>query len=439
MNLKILFLLFIITVKANFAQNNNLFHKTSNEEIIQIGQWNSSGKITSLFVENNYVFLTNENKIQIIDISTISNPELKREFKLNSLFISEDITGNSEKIFVANNRTIFAFDISNPLNPDSISSIKLDAIVNDLLFENNFLYAIASYDFYVFDVSNNEIKTLGKFSLPESTLGLTRFDVEGTFAFIGSWAQGLYVIDIEDPQNPKLHGRFLENSNLIYAEEQFAYVADSEFLYLLDITDSVIPSNINSVNMFSNPNDLISDDVNLYVTTNNELLVYNKNELNLITTFSLNDIGKRIQINSGYIFIANNEQGLKILKLDSQTSIDISELTNYKFELEQNYPNPFNPVTNIKYTIPLNSVIPNEMKKLSDFSSQVHLTENDNVKISLIVYDLLGIEIKTLVNTKQKPGNYEVEFNGSGLPTGIYFYKFQAGNFVVTNKMILIK
>ena len=86
-----------------------------------------------------------------------------------------------------------------------------------------------------------------------------------------------------------------------------------------------------------------------------------------------------------------------------------------KFELSQNYPNPFNPSTKIRY--------------------QVASTNPVNLKI----YDVLGNEVATLVNEVQPNGNYEVEFNASGLASGTYFYKLQSGEFIQTKKMVLIK
>jgi hypothetical protein len=59
--------------------------------------------------------------------------------------------------------------------------------------------------------------------------------------------------------------------------------------------------------------------------------------------------------------------------------------------------------------------------------------------VSLKIYDLLSNEITTLVNEEKPIGNYEVEFNATGLPSGIYFYKLQAGNFIQTKKMLLLK
>ncbi len=93
------------------------------------------------------------------------------------------------------------------------------------------------------------------------------------------------------------------------------------------------------------------------------------------------------------------------------------------FILYQNYPNPFNPNTTIKYSIPN--------------------IETANVNVKLTVYDILGREIKTLVNANQGVGKYSVQFNATtasgGLPSGVYFYTLRAGNFVQTKKMILVK
>lgn len=92
-----------------------------------------------------------------------------------------------------------------------------------------------------------------------------------------------------------------------------------------------------------------------------------------------------------------------------------SSAPNFLFILEQNYPNPFNPTTKIKYQIP------------------------EAGFISLIVYDILGREVATLVNEEKPTGSYDIEFDGSGLSSGVYFYKLQTGNFSSIKKMILMR
>ncbi len=96
------------------------------------------------------------------------------------------------------------------------------------------------------------------------------------------------------------------------------------------------------------------------------------------------------------------------------------------FKLEQNYPNPFNPSTKIKFSIPESPL------SGGDGRGGLQL-------IKLVVYDLLGNEVATLVNKELPAGNYEIEFNASNLPSGVYFYQLTAGSFIQTKKMILIR
>ena len=83
--------------------------------------------------------------------------------------------------------------------------------------------------------------------------------------------------------------------------------------------------------------------------------------------------------------------------------------------LSQNYPNPFNPSTTIKYSIPKNSLV------------------------TLKVYDVLGREVKTLVNEYKTAGDYNADFNASHLASGIYFYRITAGKYTAVRKMQLLK
>jgi len=97
---------------------------------------------------------------------------------------------------------------------------------------------------------------------------------------------------------------------------------------------------------------------------------------------------------------------------------EIVEITNElpkEFLLSQNYPNPFNPTTKISWQSPVGSWQ------------------------TLKIFDLLGNEVTTLVNEYSPAGEYEVEFDGTGLPSGVYFYQLKAGSFLQTKKMVLLK
>jgi photosystem II stability/assembly factor-like uncharacterized protein len=96
------------------------------------------------------------------------------------------------------------------------------------------------------------------------------------------------------------------------------------------------------------------------------------------------------------------------------------ETTPTSPSLSQNYPNPFNPVTKIKYDIP-----PSKGAR--------------GMMVKLIIYDILGREIETLVNESKKPGSYEVNWDGSRYASGVYFYRLITDDYVETKKMVLIK
>jgi len=95
--------------------------------------------------------------------------------------------------------------------------------------------------------------------------------------------------------------------------------------------------------------------------------------------------------------------------------VDISPSQAIEYELSQNYPNPFNPSSTISYQIPELSFV------------------------TIKIYDVLGIEIMTLVSEEKSTGNYEVEFNAARLPSGVYFYTLTSGVFSDTKKLLLLK
>lgn len=128
-----------------------------------------------------------------------------------------------------------------------------------------------------------------------------------------------------------------------------------------------------------------------------------------------------------FIVFVQNSSTLEIYQAEEVTYADLSSTDvnneddlSYEFSLEQNYPNPFNPTTQITFTIPSN-------------------VKRETQDVSLIVYDILGREIKTLINKNLSAGNYEVTFDASDLPSGVYVYSLLSGRFQQSKKMLLIK
>ena len=130
-------------------------------------------------------------------------------------------------------------------------------------------------------------------------------------------------------------------------------------------------------------------------------------------------LGKRIvyslALNNGYFF-AGAEDGLWRLRYpETVTRVKSSPIIPAGFVLEQNYPNPFNPTTFITYRLPGVSTV------------------------TLMVYDVLGRPVATLVHERQSAGNYSVKFNAENLPSGVYFYSLAAHGSIITRKLILMR
>ncbi len=118
-------------------------------------------------------------------------------------------------------------------------------------------------------------------------------------------------------------------------------------------------------------------------------------------------------VTGNYFWKSGYENVYKNLTFVNEPAIPVD------FKLFQNYPNPFNSFTVIRYAIPS--------------------VEGEGINVKLTVYDILGREIKTLVNKDQAPGEYEILFDAANLSSGVYFYRFQTAGFTVTKKMLLLK
>ncbi len=168
---------------------------------------------------------------------------------------------------------------------------------------------------------------------------------------------------------------------------------------------------------FSNSNFFMPSYEGVFVSTNAGLNWTQKNEglynLRLNSVFSANE------------FIFAGTMGNSVWRRPVQQLIGITNISSEipsEYSLEQNYPNPFNPVTNIKFKVAL-----------------CHSCGGRNPFVVLKVFDLLGREVKTLVNEVLQPGTYSVRFDASSLSSGIYFYSLEANNIRITKKCILLK
>ncbi|MBK8983244.1 MAG: choice-of-anchor B family protein [Ignavibacteria bacterium] len=306
-------------------------------------------------------------------------------------------------------------------------------------------------------------------------------------------ANGLTIIDITDPENPVKRGEYLRgfvHDCYVKNDTVYAAVTGINKFVILDAgnKDSITEiAEMNNLPGYSLPHSCWLSDNGKYLITADEsrgppgiIAIWNIEDLTnieLVTTYrppgDLTSIAHNPFVKSDVLYISHHTAGLRLLDLrnpnnpvefafhdtypnsnagiiagnwscypffnsgkiissDMQTGLYVHRIIHdptfienlntevQSFFLHQNYPNPFNPVTKIKYEIPRG-----ERSRTQD--------------VKLVVFDVLGKEVMTLVNEALSQGNYEVDFDGSSFANGVYFYKLETGNFSETKRMILLK
>lgn len=171
----------------------------------------------------------------------------------------------------------------------------------------------------------------------------------------------------------------------------------------------------------NDPKSIVTNGTDVYISTNNSKNVFHGYLQGSTYSYVLRNAGfptQRPRINCMVVtynhLLAGADSAIWRSPLAYVTEIK-PQVTPVKFVLEQNYPNPFNASTEIRYQIPKEGTI------------------------TLKIYDITGKELETLVNEKQSPGTYEVNWNASKYSSGVYFYKIETKGFIDTKRMLLVK
>ena len=178
--------------------------------------------------------------------------------------------------------------------------------------------------------------------------------------------------------------------------------------------ETVSLEEIKQIASFSNGDGpLVESDNELYHSGNQQIIIFQPDVPHLEVAF---------RPKTGELPDDPNFEIIPITLDYNTTDVKSSQELPETFKLYQNYPNPFNPNTTINYSIPT-----------------VETGRAQSLQVQLLVYDLLGRNVKTLVNKQQSAGSYSVNFDASELPSGVYVYKLTAGSFTDSKKLMLLK
>ena len=359
-----------------------------------VGYYLTNEEVIDVAVSGGYAYLDCDSDLQVLDVSNPSSPKFVSKVLFNDTLHSNNFLclDGSELFDTRASEKLYAIDISDPQKPKVESTVPLRGIPAGLSQSNDYLYAaIVETGIQVFNISKPNTPIDSAFLKVAGLGGLTTYK-NSLFAMGDDTTlkqYGLERYDITNPVNPLFKyfvhtpGGFVTPTD-IKVDKYYAYVntglyTEGNTLYAISISNQDSGGIIYSA---STPSQQGYDF--------NSIVVYN----GIILT--------------GYL-------GVDIFKNNLITEITTSTTTPNNFELYQNYPNPFNPSTTINYQIPKGGMV------------------------IIKIYDILGREIKTLVNGYKPAGRYNVTFNAHNLASGVYIYQLKSGSFVASKKLVLIK
>lgn len=336
----------------------------------------------AMFIKDRFAYFTvsseSESGVAIYDIANAKSP--RRIGLITS-------PGNNEAVFVQKNLLFLAsqglriFDISNLSAPRFIAEFSVPGTSTDGIFVMNDLVFLWGFSqLYILTIRNLPQLEL----INEIKIGIANIAISpDTIAFIARGDRGLDVWDLSQPKNPTVLAKYADGDpvNDVDLNKNFLFLAGDRFCRVLDISNP------------RHPNRLARSETTIAAS-----------QVRYLESHSL-------------VYLAGYSLGMLILKFEKDpVSVQIPRAEPpSNFQLFQNYPNPFNPSTKIRYVIPKTS------------------------HVLLKIYDHLGHEMTTLVKETKAAGEYEVPWSAESLPSGVYVYRLQAGDFVETRKLVLLQ
>ena len=247
---------------------------------------------------------------------------------------------------------------------------------------------------------------VGNFTIAENT----PFVIMGDMNFVGSSRQPQTIISGDIFDNTNYGDDFNPDWDRTELEDAVVTTTNSPFTFTWYDTGSSFPPGRLDYIFYSGSVLKMKNSFALFTPFLNESTL---SQFNLLADDAVNA--------SDHIPVVSDFKFVGVTGVKTSDNIQPNEI-----ELYQNYPNPFNPATTIKYSIPV-----------INRDSDIH--RNDSRIIKLKIFDVLGREIRTLVNEKQSPGNYQVQFDARGLPSGVYIYRLEVGTILDVKKMLLLK
>jgi len=426
--MKRLFLLFSFCLAANcLAQDSLNVSKISELEIPY------DGTIESIVLYQDYAYIRFDNptaweeELIVIDLSDNTNPQILNHFSGFFIFDTFGSCAIGYSWEYLDQPAIF--DLSNPSLPTLIAPVDVELMMPywgwEIVCAGNYGYMVSEEDgFIILDLTD-----------PMNVFEVSRFEmdyalsivVSNGMAYIGSNSpqENFWILDISDPSYPLEIASYDAGDLvvLISVDQDLAclYVPGSG-INIYDISNPSTAYNISNIIYLNVITGLEVSGEHLFLTDRSDGLIIYSSLPNWISSgfFEIPAFSYAMAREENVVLIgSSSDLNSTLYVLDASDALPVEsqnfQLTPAHFNLYTPYPSPFNPSTSISFALPVAS------------------------RVSLNVYDVSGRLVAEIIEGFRQAGRHEVTFDATGLSSGVYLYRLQAGDFIGTGKMVLLK
>lgn len=437
------FILGVAVVSAMASLGNTEVEATPPDTIIWVGSVLTSGVPWGVYVQGNYAYIADRDRLTIIDVTIPSSPAWVSD--ISGIFISALGIAVVDSVAYLNaepDGIISDILVSDPANPTLLGWTNTNSgaglepkgmsVVNNIAYQ-----PLGSVGFIIIDVSDPSTPTfIDSFRTPGIAVDLF---VQDTFVYIADY-ESLQIVNVANPTNPFRVGSLAMPNPCydVYVSGSYAYIVCQSFsgndgsIQVVDITNPSSPNivaNVNNIN--GDPFDLHIQGNYAYVVAQDHFspnveggvrVIEISNPLSPMLVASYDTPGDPRGVFSvfPYIYVADQSsfQILQHMIVGVEEVVDNKQMPN--FNLRQNHPNPFHSMTTIRYSL------------------------TESTQISLKVFNISGQLVKSLFDGVQVAGNHKVYWDGKNrenrkVPNGVYFYQLNTGLQQLTKKIVVIQ
>ncbi len=392
----------------------------------------------SSVIENDILFLRSLEGFSMADVSNPLHPVALSTEPPWLDVETKDLAASGSYVYLANCDTwsqywggIQVIDISDNEDP-TLEGFNLSACLTAIDVSGSYAYTgggdnFAYDNFIVYDISDPSSPTqVAAYDTDEDIFAL---DVSAMYAFLANAEDGLRVMDISDPLHPAEVGTYSFSGSAwdVAVNGTHAYLAcksspADKSLLVIDVSTPTLPVEVGSYTTASGASNIsfFDDEVYLTLETGDLYVIQVTDPANpdSIAMYSGGTRGRAAAAPPYFYVSSSRHDGFDILLLDTPTSVGDPDAS--RLALNQNYPNPFNPQTTISFEL------------------------SERMAVKLVIYDIQGKRIVSLVNERMDEGIYRRNWDGTNdsgdrVSSGVYFCRLSAGGEVMTRKLILLK